>query len=754
MNFEVEITGKGTVGAVLPGWSVQEDASPVAIGDTSGGVGQISFSAEREPESELVFSNPITSKTDLGNISGFVQSTRSQGATIGLTHDTKLAAFLTERNIPSVGSGDPGAVLDMLTQLYGYNRCKLTNAGQRYWSLAGHDSAFDAKGKQFIGVDNTVARFRGDAYVRAYDIRDSVAARSYYRRNGDIHAGVLDGFSIDIAPRTVTQLAFKRTLSTTTSSYFTTGFGDSNNAVGTGKNVRIDLDLTDGAQVIKITGDYKNTSAVVTPLSFSTSLTGLNLTTGALQVVVTFNWVNENSFNITAQVANTSDYSTVRTVTTGTISSKLDDFSVPFEMGNVRALYYRTGNSAVNLMVEYENPQNFDVAIPNYATGYTALTGLPDSVYTPIVGGYYDGWEYLKQVAAGMACEYQIVNDRITVRLRGGRELDVNNVKNLEVNQSAAGVAQLIEVVNNNASVTPHIIFALASGRTKIYDARDDNTVWSIGVNEISTFTVNTDTQVSMVYNPENYTDFNMTDDHILWDFGVYRIIDSDNKRVPMKPWTEAGGDVRVKASPSPGLFDVIITGPASEIVNYKSPYRFASYDTGRVVAAFSVSGRGVIAKPEVISIPTGTADDRLPARTTQRITNVALGNASRAYDRVSWAMVGASSPSRSVSFDIPTSSVSALGYAPGSIFRYLECNWRVTSSQVDRAWTSITALPYTTIEDVRLEWNGATNKDFANFWSNYEATDIKQRPLFGGYDDLLLFPSLTLYPSLILFPR
>jgi hypothetical protein len=103
-------SGKGSFGQVLPGWSVQEDAVPAAIGSNSGGLGSVSFSAARTDDSVFLAQKPITSTdvaatgaTRLGSVSGRITSVSEQGATVKVTHDTLLSKLNVDRTLGPTG---------------------------------------------------------------------------------------------------------------------------------------------------------------------------------------------------------------------------------------------------------------------------------------------------------------------------------------------------------------------------------------------------------------------------------------------------------------------------------------------------------------------------------------------------------------------------------------------------------------------------------------------------------------------------
>lgn len=101
--------GKGSFGQINT-WSVQEEATPHVPGDLSGGLGAVSVTAARTPESIFLSQKQITSidrnenrTVRLGTISGVITTAREQGAKVSFSHTTPLSALNVDRQAPPVG---------------------------------------------------------------------------------------------------------------------------------------------------------------------------------------------------------------------------------------------------------------------------------------------------------------------------------------------------------------------------------------------------------------------------------------------------------------------------------------------------------------------------------------------------------------------------------------------------------------------------------------------------------------------------
>jgi len=124
MALNIAMTGTGTVGDIVPGWSVNEFATPVVSGNYSGGTGDVSLNASARDDSYFIVNNNIVSTfTDLNgvnhNITGTVRGVSRQGLNVSFNHTTILEKFNAEKTIPPLMIGSPLAAVDLLTQMNG-----------------------------------------------------------------------------------------------------------------------------------------------------------------------------------------------------------------------------------------------------------------------------------------------------------------------------------------------------------------------------------------------------------------------------------------------------------------------------------------------------------------------------------------------------------------------------------------------------------------------------------------------------------
>ena len=218
MAINVNMTGSGDIGEIEPGWSVNEFATPVTIGDSAGGTGTVNVSAGKKPTSKLIVNNGITTTDEvLGSVSGTVKTVNTSGPNVSLTHSAPLAKFDADANIPALSTGGVYPAVDICSQLIGENQLKSGLSGW-YGSLAGHSALFDASSGRVYGSAYYVNyRYYNNATGKYETIRiasatNSVGAGSHaYAANGELYASNVDGdsFSPDPTVANVNYVAYR-----------------------------------------------------------------------------------------------------------------------------------------------------------------------------------------------------------------------------------------------------------------------------------------------------------------------------------------------------------------------------------------------------------------------------------------------------------------------------------------------------------------------------------------------------------------
>ena len=207
MALEVAMTGSGSIGDLAPGWTVNESATPVAIGDVNAGTGTVSFAARATDESLLVINNDAVSTiNDLGTLNGVVQSVNETGISASVTHGTVLDSFNLDVAMPPLIGGDVVSAVDYFEQkVIGNPRTTKTNnlgVSNQFFTMSGHGYSFiqDANGlasfQEPTATTETISYVGTGSEIVDYtyvDIRNQLSCDSFLRFNGNVYGNNVDG---------------------------------------------------------------------------------------------------------------------------------------------------------------------------------------------------------------------------------------------------------------------------------------------------------------------------------------------------------------------------------------------------------------------------------------------------------------------------------------------------------------------------------------------------------------------------------
>lgn len=207
MALDVSMTGSGTIGDITPGWSVNESATPVAIGDISAGTGTVSFTARATDDSLLCINNDVVSTVNgFGTVNGVVQSVNESGPTASITHGTLLDKFNLDISMPPLLGGDVATPIDYFEQsVLGNprtNKVFSTAASRQFYTMTGHGYCFLEGGDgralyqaPSVAQESISYISTGDEeYTYNYlDIRNQVSAENFARISDAIYASNVTG---------------------------------------------------------------------------------------------------------------------------------------------------------------------------------------------------------------------------------------------------------------------------------------------------------------------------------------------------------------------------------------------------------------------------------------------------------------------------------------------------------------------------------------------------------------------------------
>lgn len=737
MSIDIEMTGSGELGPIAPGWTVQEFATPVTVGDSAGGTGLVSFAAAAREDSLFVVNNDITTTEEsLGSISGVVKSVSQSGLNVGVTHSTPLAAFdASFAKIPALGAGGMTPVLDMCTQLAGIqNRLTLTS-GYLY-TLAGHSTGFNSAGDM---VEPTVR----DGVYQDYNPSDGKYYPIYYREqvgtiwadyfskiDGKFYSSFVSGdcFSSDVTKPT-SRIAFKTMLEGGNVAFSFFGEPDDSDT-STGQSVSISINYS--AKTIFVGGEYRY-GGIPTNYGSTQSIASLDVDA---ELAVFFEYTLPATFGanyvMTVKICNTSDYTTLVTATTS-ISQPYAYYNTAWAIsGNVRAIYRNQGASLGAWIGEYEIPANYSV------TGSDEINGaVLEQTATNM-------WQYIQDACSAYNKEIAVVNDVITARDIITRVIDITNIA------GAPTVAPNMTLTGRSVEINYSNSQSIRN--EEIYNARaDSNRVISVSLNETIRTTVSVDGTPSILFPPTRSA-------QPAAGIGEYSISDGNGVNVPDGTWRYWGGKLTVETSPTASnSIDIILTAPSGstggvfdgESALYPGPWKLAYSSGSTDYAALSILGSGVKVTPKTLKLQSGADPEKTPQDIAKTVTNPFLSTIEQAYDRGIWAANDASGPRVVLSGSLPVSVAQGFGLIAGSRVYYRDSIYRITDATIGNLGMSFNAVRHVTAQDVDAIWAGKSIEKHDLMWEGYDLSDQTIAPLryIGDNESVLMFLDTDVNP-------
>lgn len=730
------MTGSGEFGQLAPGWSVQEYITPVVIGNTSGGTGNVSFNASARETSLLAVNNNITTTEEsLGDITGVIKSVSETGLSVSISHDTELSVFDVNADIPALGAGSVYAAMDICNQV-SRRQVLLTRDAGYFYSLGGHSAGFDPEGnlaysEPVFGTYTDYNPSTGNYDVISFSgQRGNIWANSFAAIGTKLWATSVygDNFSLD-ADKPTSRLALKAMLN---GADLSLGWSvepfDTN--LGSGYSAGILVDYS--TREISLGGEYLPGGMWDNWGETKTIPLGIDLDEEIalfIEHTVDDSYIGY-SFNV--KICNTSDYTT-----TETISISLDAVHAPdmkpwvITLGNVRSIYRETGlNLDAGWVAEYETDETYSV------TADMAMNGpVPAQKAVNI-------WQYLQDACAAYSAEIAIVNDELIVRDIGQYVIGIDNKTVPPVSANTNFSGRHVEITYTNSS---NVV------SDEFYNARaDSNRVLSVNSEETVVTTIEVKGSPAFLEQPSHVASLTL-------GVGQYHVVDSNGLPIPVNMWSNYGGNVSVSVSQeTPNSIDVTITGPSrSDSIfgpdgsSYVEPYKLAYSADSADYAALSIAGSGVLFEAETLKLATAADPAKVFQDIAKSVANPFISTAAQAYDRGIFVAQEASGPRVTISLSVPISALQGFGLTAGSLISYRDSIYRIDTASISNMSVGLEASRHVTVGDFDAVWNNKLISQHDEVWMGYDTADQVIMPLryIGDDESVLMFLDTDVNP-------
>lgn len=729
------------IGDIQPGWSIDENVTPHAIGDGSASVGGVQFSAGRRGDSEFLLNKPVTvyyepegTVASGNNVTGVFDSVDASGGGAGVSSTNLLSSLTAEKSIrpvyplsndiytktssSQVGTDDIGlhprldTTRSMVGFLFGSNDSStgIVSSAVRFVDPATNQVAATVilAGSRYNSgfpyeIDNTGRFYLWDGNNKVIQVYSPTGAfltswnSSTTDGNGivtikynqyDNNIWVIDNLS---RVRVFTRAGGLLRTMTTYDEIFTPASG----TPVRGFSVAFTKDYFHVAQS---RGVYAYTYSG-TPAFF------------ALYQNIAY---DSNVGNNSPKQIETDVYGNYVVNVAGRVFYMGQRGGVIYESPYIADISLGVPSSARGLAINSDG--NYVVAFsefrsPTTTTGYRIYSGSPVTVrghiyalLSTILGGIYNVtylgssnpaiypgwndslWSKLNELCAATGKEIVLRNDAIIVRDVTSATISLDNFIGPPQLSSGKGSGRHVEVVNQNTSVV--------SGGVVFDYRRDQGRTFSVDVNEVNTTNLSVDTWLVAVQQPVPAV--GQIGAYVAQ--GSYTVLSADGLSVPPALWQRGGGSLFVEIAENGTSIDVTTTGPTEAIPGYQAPYTVGSIVGTSRSTGLSILGSGVAFSPQVVRVATGADWNIVSEDVSQTINQPFITDLATLYDRAEFATPEGNGTGQVLSFSIPMSDIGGLGLTAGAMFLYNKAWWRIRSSKIGNAAVNITAVCLTTV--------------------------------------------------------
>ncbi len=673
-------SGNGELGA-LEDWSVQDDATPTIVGSGGGSVGNINAQAKAVAASQYLNNGNITiSDPDLGDYLGTVDSVSVKKDTVSLTGGGLLNVLNIEVNAPAIYGTQ--TLSDAYTTYIGL--CFTTPPSISYTAASNPVVAYAAwSGNAWDYIRNLAAATKTEVAVI----------------NGVIIIRDVGAVTMEI-PNT------------------------------------IDITLNPDSQ------DTAKTVEIVSQRTTTVNSTGANLYNYVLNPSVETNatdWAN----NLIIGTATTSPVRSTTVSYSGTASYR-GVYSTALSFGTNRlTVGYSTATGTIPYTTD---PVYFSVAA---RVGFTVTAGMYISVEPTL--GWYDSsgvatgpvtslgqWAMINGswrqfVSSGVSMPANAVTAKIGITLRALPTGVGTAMTGITFAADAAIVSPQTSAFFDGNTATASwtgttnnsISFMANPNNVSMYNAFDDNNnIITVAAGEVSSVDLTTTNSPSILapLQPTNGTSVIP---------GQYIVSGADDLPIVASQWLAYGGSVTAIISSKPNTIELIVTGPTINIPGAAGPYSLSISDGTNQYAMLNIAGAGVLVAPVTFTLQTGASNTQNEVGTTIDIPFIITDAQARTAGSEVAMYYGGNNIT--IEFELAAEATEGFGLAVGSMVKWNDNNFRVTSCNFNNATVRIIAVARPTGTDWNTIWTGKTGVHWNTVWgakaytgSDYTVTPMK----------------------------
>lgn len=778
LGLTVSMTGSGSVGHVLPGWSVLESCTPAMPGDSRGSVGSASFKAGATATSRFVADNTVELSHSGGTFRGRISDVQLVGDEAAVSVAGPLQFLNVDKTMPPVWFKDTNSFLGFS---YGSGTGQLaTPFGIAVDPVDG--GIWVTSNGTVDGVDRTRAIKYTAAGVYVTEIGSSGSG------NGQFGA---TSMAIAVSPVDqavwVTDAANSRIQKFTTADggltyAYSTKVGSAGSGNGqfgsTGVAYNIAADSS-GNVYVTDRGNSRlqkfNSSAAYQ----AQVATGGTITPYSVAVVGSDVWIAYPSTNTTtsAPQGNLERYNTSlalqSTVTIpapaslatriGSIDGILNIAADPdgslwasWVYGTFLVKYDTSGNEIARWQSLYpaSTDSNSSLAVAAGSAGIYALFRPSSPIVNRVYQGYYvTGFDFdpvtlsaaietymgaCDPLLNGYTLDYQAAVDpevvfpgwsgNVWAKLKelfaiyGVELVRDDDTQTLIVRDQGSATATIsnrtpitTQPQNSTGGRIVDVIYQNpVAGGGVVWDAEDANELISVEAGQTITRVLYTDNHPVELAQP-------VPTDTLPIQPGQFYVVDSTGAAITADVWTSSGASVSLAVGETPGTISATIVGPSSVLGGFTAPYYFATGRDPEDVPTLSIVGNGAFCKPTVLK--------RSGAQGSP-FASPFMDTVDRALSRGHYPSL--SDPTVEIRFTCAVSDLPAMGQAVGAIITYEQSKYRITEVKRGDLRAEVTAERFVTAADWTTTWSGEAASVYEVYWptAGYSAGDEQVQPL------------------------